>query len=90
MKQNVPRRQQRRIAFASDRAFERLQLLTRGGRSQADVIEEALDRMPLPASADRAIIVEDIRKLLAGLPKRAYPTMQELDAVEYDIDGNCR
>ena len=86
----VPRRQQRRIAFASDRAFSRLQLLTRGGRSQADIIEEALERMPLPAAHDRDGVIEDIRALLAGLPKRAYPTMQELDAVEYDGDGNCR
>ena len=87
---SLPRRQQRRIAFASDRAFQRLQLLTRGGRSQADVIEEALERMPLPMAGDRAAALEDIRKLLAGLPERAYPTMQELDAIEYDADGNCR
>jgi antitoxin VapB len=85
-----PRRQQRRIAFASDRAFSRLQMLTRGGRSQVDVIEEALERMPLPVTSDRARAVEDIRALLAALPKRAYPTMQELDAAEYDADGNCR
>ncbi len=87
---SVPRRQQRRIAFASDRAFKRLQLLTRGGRSQADVIEEALERMPLPIAGDRDRAIEDIRQLLAGLPKRAYPTMQELDAGEYDDDGDCR
>ena len=87
---SLPRRQQRRIAFASDRAFQRLRLLTRGGRSQADVIEEALERMPLPMVGDRTDALEEIRKLLAGLPKRAYPTMQELDASEYDIDGNCR
>lgn len=86
----VPRRQQRRIAFASDRAFRRLQLLTRGGRSQVDVIEEALERMPLPAIDDRAQAIEEIRALLATLPERAYPTMQELDAAEYDDDGNCR
>jgi hypothetical protein len=86
----LPRRQQRRIAFASDRAFKRLQLLTRGGRSQADVIEEALERMPVPAADDRAAVVEEIRDLLARLPSRAYPTMQELDAAEYDADGNCR
>ena len=87
---SLPRRQQRRIAFASDRAFQRLQLLTRGGRSQADVIEEALERMPLPIDGDRSDALEEIRKLLAGLPKRAYATMQELDAMEYDADGNCR
>jgi hypothetical protein len=87
---SLPRRQQRRIAFASDRAFKRLQLLTRGGRSQVDVIEEALERMPLPVVDDRARALEDICALLAGLPKRAYPTMEELDAIEYDADGNCR
>lgn len=86
----LPRRQQRRIAFASDRAFQRLQLLTRGGRSQADVIEEALERMPLPATGERDNAINDIRALLAGLPQRAYPTMQELDEADYDADGNCR
>lgn len=86
----LPRRQQRRIAFASDRAFRRLQLLTRGGRSQADVIEDALERMPLPVADDRDCAIKEIRELLAALPKRAYPTMQELDAIEYDADGNCR
>ena len=86
----LPRRQQRRIAFASDRAFQRLQLLTRGGRSQVDVIEEALERMPLPVIDDRARAIEEIRALLAELPKRDWPTMQELDAAEYDADGNCR
>lgn len=86
----LPRRQQRRIAFASDRAFERLRLLTSGGRSQADVIEEALERMPLPVADDRAIVVQEIRELLARLPTRKYPTMQELDAEEYGVDGDCR
>jgi hypothetical protein len=86
----LPRRQQRRIAFASDRAFRRLQLLTRGGRSQADVIEEALERMPLPVADDRDRAIEEIRAFLAGLPTRAYPTMHELDAIEYDADGNAR
>lgn len=86
----LPRRRQRRIAFASDRAFARLRLLTRGGRSQADVIEEALERMPLPAVDDRATAVQDIRALLARLPKRRYPSIGELDAAEYDMDGNCR
>lgn len=87
---SLPRRQQRRIAFASDRAFKRLQLLTRGGRSQVDVIEEALERMPLPVVDDRARALEEIHALLAELPKRTYPTMKELDAIEYDADGNCR
>lgn len=86
----TPRRQQRRIAFASDRAFRRLQLLTRDGRSQADVIEEALERMPLPPEGDKAAVLGDIHALLASLPQRPYPGMAELDALEYDDDGNCR
>jgi hypothetical protein len=87
---NLPRRQQRRIAFASDRAFTRLQALTRNGRSQVDVIEEALDRMPLPKTDDRDGTIKEIRELLAGIPNRAYPTMQQLDADEFDADGNIR
>lgn len=86
----VPRRSQRRIAFASDRAFQRLQLLTRNGRSQAEVIEQALELMPLPPAENRAAVLSDIHALLASLPQRPAPTMAELDALEYDDNGNCR
>src|SRR3546814_5925165 len=42
-----PRRKQRAITIRSDHALKRLELLARDGRSQVEIIEEALDRMPL-------------------------------------------
>ncbi|UVO54942.1 hypothetical protein [Sphingomonas sp. SUN039] len=84
------RRNQTAITIRSARAAERLALLTRDGRSQASVVEEALDRMPLPAVADRARIREEIRLLLARVPKGTYPTMQEIDAEMYDENGMPR
>lgn len=85
------RRQQRAITIRSDHALARLALLTRGGRSQVQVIEEALDRMPLPRQeADKVGRRERIEAILATVPKRKYPSMAELDALEYDDEGNCR
>ena len=85
------RRQQRAITIRSDHALARLALLTRGGRSQVQVIEEALDRVPLPRQeADKAGRRARIEAILATVPKRNYPTMAELDALEYDDEGNCR
>jgi len=85
------RRQQRAITIRSDRALARLALLTRGGRSQVQVIEEALDRMPLPRQeADKVGRRARIEAILATVPKRNYPSMAELDALEYDDEGNCR
>jgi hypothetical protein len=82
------RRQQRAITVRSDHALARLALLTRDGRSQVTVIEEALDRMPVPKplsdSVERRARIEAI---LATVPKRKYPTMAEIDAELYDEDG---
>lgn len=86
-----PRRQQRAITIRSDHALARLALLTRGGRSQVEVIEEALDRMPLPKPiAGREERRARIKAVLAQVPRRAYPTMDELDAENFGDDGNCR
>ena len=85
------RRQQRAITIRSDHALARLALLTRDGRSQVQVIEEALDRMPLPRrETEKAARRARIEAILATVPKRAYPTIAELDAIEYDDEGNCR
>jgi antitoxin VapB len=85
------RRQQRAITIRSDHALARLALLTRDGRSQVQVIEEALDRLPLPRPiADRAERRARIEAILARVPKRRYPTMAELDAENFDDEGNCR
>lgn len=85
------RRQQRSITIRSDHALARLALLTRDGRSQVQVIEEALDRMPLPRQqADKAARRARVDAILATVPRKNYPTMAELDALEYDEEGNCR
>ena len=33
---------------------------------------------------------EELAAWLATVPRRAYPTMAELDAIEYDDEGDCR
>ncbi|MGF7151495.1 antitoxin VapB [Sphingomonas zeicaulis] len=82
------RRQQRAITIRSDRALARLALLTRDGRSQVQVIEEALDLMPLPKSEpDKQDRRARIEAILAKVPKREYPGMAELDADLYDDSG---
>ncbi len=47
--------------------------------------------MPLPrqetAKTERRARIEAI---LATVPKLRYPSMAELDALEYDDEGNCR
>lgn len=85
------RRQQRAITIRSDHALARLALLTRDGRSQVQVIEEALDRMPVPRhEADKSARRARIEAILETVPQKRYPTMSELDALDYDEEGNCR
>lgn len=88
---DTARRQQPPITIRSAKALSRLRLLTRDGRSQAEVIEDALERMPLPqqpASLDERLArVAAITARARGLPR---PTMAELDALEYDDDGMPR
>lgn len=88
----VPRRAQTPVAIRSDRAAARLKLLTRSGLSQAQVIEEALDRMPVPALAitDIDARIARLEPILQRLAAAGLPTMAEFDAKEYDENGNCR
>src|SRR3546814_19063115 len=79
-----PRRKQRAITIRSDHALKRLELLTRDGRSQFEIIEEALDRMPLPKEKYRDAFIAEIRSLQARVPKRTYPTMAEIYADLWD------
>ena len=56
----------------SDHALARLALLTRDGRSQVQVIEDALDRMPLPKrETEKVGRRARIEAILATVPKRA-------------------
>ena len=83
----TPRRRQRGVTIRSDRALARLALLTRGGRSQAEVIEEALDRMPLPQTRDREAFLADIAAIVAQVPGGSLPPMAQIDAELYDENG---
>jgi antitoxin VapB len=89
-----PRRKQAPITIRSDRAAARLKLLTSGGRSQAEVIEEALERLPAPAAdSDDARIerrLAEINALIAAIPPGSIMSMKEFDALEYDENGDPR
>ncbi|WP_353205327.1 hypothetical protein [Sphingomonas sp.] len=87
MATTTARRRQQPITIRSTKAAERLALLTRDGRSQAQVIEEALERMPLPPPSDREAIIAEIHAILDSVPKRKYPTMAEIDDELYDEYG---
>ena len=86
------RRAQQPITIRSDRAAARLKLLTRDGRSQAQVIEEALEAVPVPVLADDiAIRRRQLDAILEGFRQRTdIPSMAEFDAREYDERGNPR
>jgi antitoxin VapB len=85
------RRRQPPITIRSARAVARLALLTRDGRSQAQVIEEALDRMPLPQTAgDLAPWRADVERLLSQVDHDRVPSMAAFDAAEYDENGQPR
>lgn len=85
-----PRRVQKPITIRSDRAAARLAELTIDGRSQVQVIEEALSRMPAPVDInERTAKLARIDATLARLHRRAdIPSMAEFDAREYDENGN--
>lgn len=82
------RRAQKPITIRSDRAAARLALLTRDGRSQARVIEEALDAMPEPEPRDDADArYAEIMAILQRFDGSSIPSMAEFDAMEYDENG---
>jgi hypothetical protein len=88
------RRSQQAIAFRSDRAAARLRLLTRDGRSQVSVIEDALDRMPAPDLTDArrgriTNVIERAQSMVRESGVRPL-TMAEFDALEYDEFGDPR
>lgn len=83
-----PRHKQRTISFRSDRAAELLAKLTRGGRSQAEVIEEALAAMPTPAPRrSREERIARIDAIVARVKPQPGFTMAQFDAETYDENG---
>lgn len=91
----VPRRAQTPITIRSDRAAARLKRLTRHGRSQAEVIEEALDQLsdieaPSDMNADDAAQYVRLKRLVASIEPGSVLSMKEFDALEYDEFGDPR
>jgi hypothetical protein len=89
-----PRRAQKQIVIRSDYAAERLKLLTRGGKSQAVVVEEALARLPV-TEVEKGFD-QELYDALTDIGRRGtkvqwrYASMAEFDAAEYDERGNPR
>ena len=82
------RRAQKPITIRSDRAAARLALLTRTGRSQAHVIEEALERMPVPADLDKEQArIAQLQAIIDRFAAHRGLSMAEFDAREYDANG---
>ena len=85
------RRNQKPITIRSDQAAARLRFLTRDGRSQVQVIEDALERMPDPGEAnDLARRRAELELILDKIDADRIPSMAEFDAREYDGRGNLR
>jgi hypothetical protein len=84
----VPRHRQRPISFRSDLAARLLARLTRDGRSQAEVIEEALTRAaetaPSMSSEEFIARVDAIVRPLHGLSGKSF---KEIDAELWDENG---
>ncbi len=87
------RRKQTPISIRSDKAAARLKLLTRDGRSQALVVEQALEHFPLPDEAPAAEVTDRrtrIEAILDRLAASGLPTMSEFDEAEYNRAGDPR
>jgi antitoxin VapB len=85
------RRAQTPITIRSDRAAARLALLKRPGRSQASIIEEALERLPLPQpTGDAATRLRRLERIVEGFGGSEPRTMASFDAENYDDRGQPR
>lgn len=84
----VPRSRQTPISFRSDKAAELLAKLTRDGRSQAQVIEDALEQLTQTAprlSAEEFVAqVKEVIRPAHRLPGKSY---HEIRAEMYDEYG---
>lgn len=84
----VPRSRQTAISFRSDKAAELLAKLTRDGRSQAQVIEEALEKA---ATAPTRLSREEFNARIDAIvrPWHVLPgkSREEIEAEMYDENG---
>jgi hypothetical protein len=86
----VPRRRQPALTIRSARAIELLKSV-RDGRSQAQIIEDALERevtlgKPIASNEERISAIRAIQAEVVGEPLR-YDSMADFDAKEYDERG---
>ena len=85
----VPRSRQTPISFRSDKAAALLAKLTRDGRSQAQVIEEALEQVahavPLLSPEEFVAQVKDIVRPAHKLPGKTYHEIREEMYDEYGL-----
>ena len=85
-----PRRAQTPIHFRSDKAAMILARQVRQGRSQATVVEEALEKLDADAEFESYLAkIRDIQDRAAQVTPR-FKSMAEFDAHEYDERGNPR
>ena len=84
----IPRHRQTPVSIRSDKAAALLARLTRNGRSQAQVIEDALDKaaaeMPKLTREEFIAQIDAIVRPGHGRPR---PTREEIEAEIYDEIG---
>lgn len=85
---DLPRHRQRAITIRSDKAAKLLVQLTRSGRSQAEIVEEALAAMPLPATKrSREERLTRFNALVATFRPDPGYNMAQFDEETYDENG---
>ena len=86
---SVPRSRQTPISFRSDKAAELLTRLTRDGRSQAQVIEEALARAAADMAPPRTVEERNARidAIVRPLHGKTKLTFKEIDDAMWDENG---
>lgn len=84
----VPRHRQRPIAIRSDKAARLLAALTRDGRSQAQVIEDALEKAAADApKLTKEEFIAQIDSIVRPLHGRPGKSFKELDDELWDEHG---
>lgn len=84
----VPRSRQTPISIRSDRAAQLLATLTRGGKSQAQVVEEALEKMAKTGSwMSEEDWIARIDAIVVPNHGRPGKSSEEIDAEMYDENG---
>lgn len=89
MNDMTPRHKQTPITIRSDEAARLLKQLTRDGRSQAQVIEEALQREAAvaPKKMSSEEFIARIDAIVKPFHGRAGKTREEIEAEIYDENG---